>query len=85
MRNTSITPNGNHGSSHVSNEIPMPILNPADESISSKKLLKSSFEMFESKGGPLTRKQARKVCLESTPDVEMAKWQRHSSFKMPYF
>ena len=73
MRNTSIPPNGNHGSSHVSNEIPMPILNPTDESISSKKLLNSSFEMFESKCGPLTRKQARKVGLGSTPDVEMAK------------
>ena len=73
MRNNSIPPNGNHGSSHVSNEIPMLILNPTGESISSKKQLNSSFEMFESKCGPLTSKQARKVGLGSTPDVEMAK------------
>lgn len=51
----------------------MPILNPADESISSKKLLNSSFEMFESRNEPLPRKQARKVGLGSTPDVEMEK------------
>ena len=60
MRNTSITPNRNHGSSHISNKIPMPMLNPADETL------------FESKSEPLTRKQARKVGLGST-DVEMAK------------
>lgn len=72
-RNDPTTSNGNHGSSHVSNEIPMPISSPADESISTKKLLNSSFEKFESKSGPLTREQAKKVGLGSTPDVEMAK------------
>ena len=72
-RNDPTTSSGNHDSSHVSNEIPMPISSPADERISSKKLLNSSFEKFESKSGPLTRKQARKVGLGSIPDVEMAK------------
>ena len=39
-RNDPTTSSGNHNISHVSNRIPMPILSPADESISSKELLK---------------------------------------------
>ncbi|CAB3993252.1 Hypothetical predicted protein [Paramuricea clavata] len=73
MRNDPTMSSGNHDSSHVSNEIPMPISSPADGSISSKKLLNSSFEKFESKSGRLTRKQARKVGLGSIPDIETAK------------
>jgi hypothetical protein len=61
----------------VVSDVPVSNL-PADhESISSKKLLKSSFEKFESRRGILTRKHAKDIGLGSVCDVEMA-----SSFRM---
>ena len=42
------------------------------ESVSTKKLLNTSFEKFESSQGILTREQARKVGLGSSRDVEIA-------------
>lgn len=50
-----------------------PICTPNIESISSQKLLNSSFEKLESRKGILTRKQARNVGLGSATDVEAAK------------
>lgn len=43
-----------------------------NENITTKKLLNSSFEMFESNGGILTRQQAKEVGIGFTSDVEMA-------------
>ncbi len=60
----------------------MPILSPADESITSKELLKQFLWKFESKSGPLTREQARKLAWDR---YQTLKWQMDSSFKMPYF
>jgi hypothetical protein len=72
-RNDRSNMDGNPGGLPVLSDIPIPVSTPAVESISSKKLLNTSFEKFECNSGILTRKQAKKVGLGLIPDVEVAK------------
>ena len=72
FRNCAVTMDANVRSLSVVSDVPVSNL-PADhESISSKKLLNSSFEKFESRRGILTRKHAKDIGLGSVCDVEMA-------------
>ena len=57
----------------ASHDTSAPITAASVESISSKKLLNTSFERFESESGILTREKARQVGLGPLPDVEIAK------------
>lgn len=64
---------GNPGSLPVLSDIPIPVSTPAVESISSKKLLNTSFEKCDCNSWILTREQAKKVGLGLIPGVEVAK------------
>lgn len=61
------------GTMPASDEASAPITAAGVESISSKKLLNTSFNNFESKSGILTREKAREVGLGPLPNIEVAK------------
>ena len=72
-RNDLSNMDGNPGSLPVLSDIPIPVSTPAVESISSKKLLNTSFEKCDCNSWILTREQAKKVGLGLIPGVEVAK------------
>ena len=61
------------GTMPASNEASAPITAADVKSISSKKLLNTSFNNLESESGILTREKAREVGLEPLPNIEIAK------------
>ena len=73
LRNEESNMDVNPANSIESPDNSTPICTTNIESISSQKLLNSSFEKLESRKGILTREQARNVGLGSVTDVEAAK------------